>query len=365
MKDLPEEWKPVERDAWSSRYYSPVAAAEAWKTRTAVAMYDMTPLRRLEVSGPGAVHLLQRVSTGDVSKKPGAVTYTLMLDEHGGVRSDVTVARIEQELFQVGCNGPVDLTYLKREARRQMKETPEHWVQVRDITAGTCCIGLWGPRAREVLSTVTPDDFSNTALRYFRVKKANIAGVPVVAMRLSYVGELGWEIYTTADRGQHLWDALWKAGKSHGVIAAGRIAFNALRLEKGYRAWGADMTTEHDPYEAGVGFAVKAGKQGYVGQLALEGRSVDTATRLLRCLVIDDGKSVVLGKEPIFVDGKASGYVTSAAFGYTIGKPIAYGWLPSSVGEGQDVEIEYFGRRIPAKVTAEPLFDPKMSRLRG
>ncbi|KAH7399722.1 Dimethylglycine oxidase [Cadophora sp. MPI-SDFR-AT-0126] len=365
VKDLPPEWQPLERDAWSARYYSPIAAAEAWKTRTAVAMYDMTPLRRLEVSGPGAVDLLQRLCTGDVSKKPGAVTYTLFLNEHGGVRSDLTVARIEDELFQVGVNGPVDTAYVTRAARLQSRQTPTRWVQVRDITGGTCCVGLWGPRARDTITSVSADDFSNKGLRFFRCKKVNIAGIPVTALRLSYVGELGWEIYTTADRGQALWDVLWKAGQPHGVVAAGRSAFNALRLEKGYRSWGADMTTEHDPYEAGVGFAVKVGKEGYVGKVALEGRSESTAIQRLRCLTINDGSSMVLGKEPVFHNGKSIGYVTSAAFGYTIRKPVAYAYLPSSIMEGDCVEIEYFGRRIPATVTPEPLYDPSMSRLRG
>ena len=365
VEELPQEWRPRERDAWSARYHSPVAAAEAWKTRTAVAMYDMTPLRRIEVSGPGAVDLLQRVTTGDVAKKPGAVTYTLMLDAHGGVRSDVTVARLEDELFQVGANGRVDLAYLEREARRQRRADPTRWVQVRETTGGTCCIGLWGPLAREVLGAVTDDDFSNDGLRYFRGKRASLAGVPVTALRLSYVGELGWELYTSADNGQRLWDALWEAGRPHGLVAAGRSAFNALRLEKGYRSWGTDMTTEHDPYEAGVGFAVKAGKTGYVGAEALAGRSEETAARRLRCLTVDDGRSVLLGKEPVFHDGKPVGYVTSAAFAYTLGTPVAYAYLPSTVGEGEAVEIEYFGTRVPATVTPEPLYDPQMSRLRG
>ena len=365
LDQLPAEWRPVDRDAWSARFYSPIAAVEAWKTRTAVAMYDMTPLRRLEVSGPGAVDLLQRLTTGDVAKKPGAVTYTLLLDEQGGIRSDITVARLDEEAFQVGANGPVDLVYLNREARRQRRDTPERWVQVRDITGGTCCIGLWGPRARDLVASISGDDFSNDGLRFFRAKKAVIGGVPVTAMRLSYVGELGWEIYTTADNGQRLWDALWLAGQPHGVVAAGRTAFNALRLEKGFRSWGADMSTEHDPYEAGVGFAVRAAKEAFVGKQALEGRSEETATRRLRCLTVDDGRSVVLGKEPVFHDGEPVGYVTSSAFGYTIGKPIAYAYLPSAVTEGAVVEIEYFGERVKATVTAEPLYDPQMTRLRG
>ena len=365
LRHLPREWQPLERDAWSARYYSPIAAVEAWKTRTAVAMYDMTPLRRLEVSGPGAVDLLQRLASGDVSKKPGAVTYTLLLNDHGGIRSDITVARLETNLFQLGVNSPADLAYLTREAHQHGELCPSRWVQVRDITGGTCCVGLWGPRAWDVISTVSSDDFTNKGLRYFRVKRAYVAGIPVTVMRVSYVGELGWEIYTSADHGQHLWDILWEAGQPYGVIAAGRIAFNALRLEKGYRAWGADMTAEHDPYEAGVGFAVKTGKQGYVGQAALEGRSQQNCKRRLRCITVNDGHSVVLGKEPVYYDNRPAGYVTSAAFGYTIGKPIAYAWLPSIVVEGGVVEIEYFGQRIQATVEAEPLFDPNMSRLRA
>jgi glycine cleavage system aminomethyltransferase T/glycine/D-amino acid oxidase-like deaminating enzyme len=366
LKELPTEWRPPARDAWSQMFNSPIAAVEAWKTRTAVAMYDMTPLKRLEVSGPGALALLQRLSTGNMDKKPGAVTYTLLLDEAGGIRSDVTVARLDDQTFQVGANGNIDLAYLTREARAQTEGTvPGGWVQVRDTTGGTCCIGLWGPLAREVVSAVSDDDFSNDGLRYFRAKKARIGGVPVTAMRLSYVGELGWEIYTSADNGQRLWDVLWEAGQRHGIIAAGRAAFSALRLEKGYRSWGADMTTEHNPYEAGLSFAVSAAKESFVGKDALEGLSEDTVDRRLRCLTIDRTQSVVLGKEPVFHQGEPVGYVTSAAYGYSVGKPIAYTYLPSSVRIGDTVEIEYFGTRIPATVTADPLYDPEMKRLRG
>jgi glycine cleavage system aminomethyltransferase T/glycine/D-amino acid oxidase-like deaminating enzyme len=365
LDELPAEWQPAPRDAWSAQYSSPIAAAEAWKTRTAVAMYDMTPLKRLEVSGPGAVTLLQRLTTGDVSKKPGAVTYCLLLDEHGGIRSDITVARLDEETFQVGANGNIDLAYFTREARRQRAEDPAQWAQVRDITGGTCCIGLWGPLAREVVSAISDDDFTNDGLRYFRAKHATIGGVPVTVMRLSYVGELGWEIYTSADNGQRLWDVLWAAGQLHGIIAAGRAAFSALRLEKGYRSWGTDMTTEHDPFEAGLSFAVKLSKDDFVGKAALEGFSEDGSPRRLRCLTVDDGRSMVLGKEPVFYKDEPVGYVTSAAYGYTVGKPIAYAYLPSHVAEGDAVEIAYFGSRIRATVTPEPLYDPEMKRLRG
>ena len=369
IKDLPTEWLPVERDGWSSRFYSPVAAVEAWKTRTAVAMYDMTPLRRLEIYGPGAEQLLDRLATGDVTKKPlaktGPVTYTLFLDANGGVKSDITIARISDDYFQCGVNGPTDTAYVSRHARWQREADPSKWVTVKDITGQTCCIGLWGPKARDVITKLSKDDWGNKALRYFRVKKATVAGVPVTAMRLSYVGELGWEIYTNAEYGQKLWDAIFKAGQQEGIVAAGRTAFNSLRLEKGYRSWGTDMTTEFDPYECGVGFAVKADKKGYVGHEALQGKSVETAKKRLRCLTVDDGRSMVLGKEPVFSEGKAVGYVTSAAFGYTVRKPIAYAWLPAAIEEGAKVELEYFGKKVAATVTPEPLVDPKMEKIKG
>jgi glycine cleavage system aminomethyltransferase T len=366
LKEMPAEWQPPARDAWSGMFSSPIAAAEAWKTRTAVAMYDMTPLKRLEVSGPGALKLLQELTTADMTKKPGAVTYTLLLDHAGGIRSDITVARLSEDTFQLGANGNIDTAYFERAARHQTESgTASDWVQVRDTTGGTCCIGLWGPLARDLISTVSGDDFSNDGLRYFRAKKVVIGGVTVTAMRLSYVGELGWELYTSADNGQRLWDALWKAGQPFGVIAAGRAAFSSLRLEKGYRSWGTDMTTEHDPLEAGLGFAVKMTKENFVGKAALEGRTEENSARRLRCLTVDDGRSIVLGKEPVFYKDQAVGYVTSAAYGYTVAKPIAYAYLPAAVSVGDAVEIEYFGRRIQATVTADPLYDPTMTRLRG
>ncbi|MBK1787665.1 GcvT family protein [Prauserella cavernicola] len=358
VKDLPPEWQPPSRDAWSAMFHSPIAAVEAWKTRTAVALYDMTPLKRLEVSGPGATEFLQRLATGKMDKSVGSVTYTLLLDHAGGVRSDVTVARLDESTYQVGVNSNLDLDYFLRQA------PDDHSVQIRDITGATCCVGVWGPLARDLVQPLSGDDFSHEALKYFRLAHAHIAGIPVTAMRLSYVGELGWEIYTSAEYGHKLWSVLWEAGQPLGVVAAGRAAFNSLRLEKGYRAWGSDMTTEHDPYEAGLGFAVNKKKTGYVGHDAIAGREQRTPARRLACLTVDDGRSVVLGHEPVLLDGEAAGYVTSAAFGHTIGRPIAYAWLPSSAVEGTSVEIQYFDRLVRATVTAEPLVDPDMTRIR-
>ncbi|RSM03860.1 Dimethylglycine oxidase [Fusarium ambrosium] len=361
IKDLPEEWEPVERDAWSSKFYSPISAAEAWKTRTSLAMYDMTPIRRLEVSGPGAAELLQRLSTANVAGKPGTVTFTLLLDDHGGIRSDVFVSRLAEDLFHVGVNGPVDLAYFTREARVQTKKSPYRFVEVRDITGGLASVGFWGPRAQDAIKLITKDDFSDRGLPYLHTKKAVIAGIPVIATRFSYIGELGWEIYTTADNGLRLWDALWQAGQPYGVIAAGRSAFNALRIEKGFRSFGIDLTTEYDPYEAGLDFAIHPGKEGYVGHAALKGKSSEKVAKRLRGLIINDGRSVVLGKEPVFAKGQAVGYITSSAFGYSIGKPIAYVYLPKDIINGDTVEIEYFGRRIKATVADPALYKPESS----
>ncbi|ANS70395.1 FAD dependent oxidoreductase [Streptomyces lincolnensis] len=344
---------------WAAQYWSPIVGAEAQATRETVAMYDMTALKRLEVSGPGAAAFLERLVTGKVAKSVGSVTYTLLLDHDGGIRSDVTVARLAPDLFQIGANGNLDLDWLTRHL------PADGTVQVRDITPGTCCVGLWGPLAREVLQPLTDEDFSAEGLKYFRAKRAYVGSVPVTAMRLSYVGELGWELYTTADQGLKLWDTLWRAAEPLGGVIAGRGAFNSLRLEKGYRSFGTDMTYEHDPYEAGVGFAVKPDKDDFIGKAALERRK-DNVRRRLTCLTIDDPRSVVMGKEPVYDGDRAVGYVTSAAYGYTIGKGIAYAWLPAELAvPGRTLHIGYFDRRIEAIVAEEPLFDPAMSRLRG
>jgi glycine cleavage system aminomethyltransferase T/glycine/D-amino acid oxidase-like deaminating enzyme len=339
-------------DDWAARYWSPIIAAEAQVTREAVALFDMTALKRLEVSGPGATTFLQHMVTGDVDKSVGSVIYCLLLDHDGGIRSDVTVARLGADTFQIGVNGPLDLDWLTRHL------PGDGTVQVRDVTAGTCCVGVWGPRARDLVQPLT--DIDLTKLKYFRGKQGYVGNVPVTALRLSYVGELGWELYTTADMGLKLWDTLWAAGQPHGVIAAGRGAFASLRLEKGYRSFGADMTYEHTPDEAGLGFAVKNAKPSFIGKEALQKRS---STRKLTCLTLD---AHILGKEPVYDGDTPVGYVTSAAYGYTISTGIAYAWLPAELATiGRTVHIGYFDRRITATVTEEPLYDPRMTRLRG
>ncbi|MDO9457578.1 FAD-dependent oxidoreductase [Nocardioides sp.] len=348
---------------WAARYWSPVAGAEAMATRERVAMYDMTALKRIEVVGRGATAFLQSLVTGNVATSVGSVTYCLMLDPRGRIRSDVTVARLSarpgQQRYQVGANGHLDLAYLQALAPAD--------VFVHDITPGTCCIGLWGPQARDLVQSLSSDDFSNDGVKYFRAIEAHVGMVPVTAMRLSYVGELGWELYTTADLGQKLWDTLWTAGQEHGVLAGGRAAFSSLRLEKGYRLFGSDMTWDHTPYEAGVGFAVRLKKEDdFVGRAAVAAMDPDAVDKKLVCLTSTDPKAVVMGKEPVLSGGAAVGYVTSAAWGFTVERAIAYAWVPAALAApGTEVEIGYFDQRLPYVVTEEPLFNPTMTRLRG
>jgi dimethylglycine oxidase len=188
----------------------------------------------------------------------------------------------------------------------------------------------------------------------------------VLALRLSYVGELGWELYAPSEYRERLWDLLWEAGKPFGIIAGGRGAFDSLRLEKGYRLWGNDMHSEYNPYEAGLGFTVNLEKGDFIGRDALLRVKDQGMNRKLCCLMLDDPSIVVMGKEPIRDGKRVLGYVTSANYGYSVQKSIAYGYLPiDCAAAGTKVAIEYFGRRHPATVTSEPLFDPKMTRLRG
>ncbi|SNT55371.1 dimethylglycine oxidase [Streptosporangium subroseum] len=345
---------------WAARHWSPIVAAEAQASRESVALYDMTALKRIEVGGRGAVAFLQRLSTGDVDKSVGSVTYCLLLDHDGGIRSDITVARLGRDLFQVGANGNLDLDWFHRHL------PADGSVVIRDITAGTCCVGVWGPRARDLVAPLAGPDFATGGFRYFRGKRAHVGTVPVTALRLSYIGELGWELYTTADMGAKLWDTLWEQGQRHGIIAGGRGAFNSLRLEKGYRSFGTDMTYEHDPYEAGLGFAVrKVDKGDFIGRAALQERGT-VPRRRLTCLTIDGPAAVVMGSEPVYDGEDCVGYVTSAAYGYTIGRGIAYAWLPAELSvPGRTLHIGYFDRRLAAVVVEEPLYDPAMERLRG
>jgi len=349
------------REGWAGEWWSPIAGAEHRACRERVALFDMTPLTKIEVSGAGAAAFLERVASNRVDRPVGSVSYALLLDEGGGIRSDVTVARLGEELFQLGANGLPDLVWLRRQRRGDEAIS----VAMRDLTGERCCLGLWGPRARAVIERVSDDDWGNEQFPYYTVRSRAIGEVPVVALRVSYVGELGWELYASPEYGRRLWDLIWEAGREEGLIAAGRAAFDTLRLEKGYPLWGTDMTEEDDPWEAGVGFAVRLRKGEFVGRAAALAGQERGPRRVLGCLTLDDPAVVVLGKEPVWGEHGVVGFVTSAGFGFTVGKSIAYGWLePEFAAVGTRLEIEFFGERHRATVTAEPLWDPAGERLR-
>ncbi len=344
--------------AWDSSEFSPIAVAEAWATRNRVAMYDMTSLTRYRVEGADATALLERLTTNKVSKAPGSVTYSLMLDDTGGILSDITVTRVTETEYMIGANNHRDLMHLKNNVHEG-----EH-VTITDISPGTCCIGLWGPHARDVLSKLTDDDISHEGFGYFKARQIYVAAVPVLALRVSYVGELGWELYTTADHGARLWEEIETAGQQYGLITGGRLAFNALRLEKGYRAYGSDITREHRPQQAGLGFAVSKKKEGFVGYEALS-TPAKTSHQMVSLTSAFSFGAPNPGSPVYTVEGQMIGYTASSDFGYTVGKTITYAWVEGEYAQPEtEVVIKHFGRSVPALVATDPLYDPAGEKIR-
>jgi 4-methylaminobutanoate oxidase (formaldehyde-forming) len=234
-------------------------------------------------------------------------------------------------------------------------------VRIDDVTAAWSCFALWGPASRDVLQPLTPSSLSNEEFPYLTMQEAAIADVPVRALRVTFVGELGWEIYCPAEYGASLWRALWEAGRPWGVVAGGYRAIDTMRLEKGYRVWAADITPDDTPYEAGLGFCVRKDKD-FLGADALDG---DDPRKRLRCIVLEDPRSVVLGNEPVRVDGTLAGRVTTGGYGFSVERSIAYAYLPPDAGPGTAVEVDVFDRWVPGVVAEEPLFDPRGERIRA
>jgi glycine cleavage system aminomethyltransferase T/glycine/D-amino acid oxidase-like deaminating enzyme len=352
------------RTGWAAQNWSPCVGAEHIATRERVAMFDITPFAKFDITGADALSFLERISTNRIDRPVGTIVYTSMLTPSGGIRCDLTITRKDEDRFRVvtgGGSGQHDRAWLLAQRR------PEERVNLTVRTGSLFALGLWGPKARDVLQAVTDVDVSNEAFPYMTARYLNVAEVdPVWTQRISYAGELGWELYGQIAMGQRAWDALWEAGQEHGIVAAGGGAFDSLRLEKGYRLWGQDLHTEHDPFEAGLGFAVRMDEGEFQGREALQRKLDRGLTEKLACMTLDDPAAVVMGKEPIRHGGRVVSYVTSAAYGYSVGRGIAYGYLPVELAvEGTPVEVEYFGDRLAATVAAEPLWDPKGERLRA
>ncbi len=345
-----------ERDAWSSAHWSPIAIAEHLAVRERAGLFDMTPLTRIEVTGSGGESFLLRMVAARCDGPVGSVRYSVLLDERGGIRSDVTVARMAEDRYVIGANGPRDLAWLRAHA------PADGSVAIELVTDRRACVGLWGPVARDILQPIVDADLSSEAFPYLTAQRLRVGGVEVEAVRISYAGELGWELTSSAQDGEALWDAVWEAGEPHGAIAAGRAALGSLRIEKGYRAWGTDMTPEHAPADAGLAFTVRTDESDFLDRDGLQSRA--PSNRRLRCLVLD-GEQVAMGGEPVLVDDEVVGYVTSAAWGPSVEGSIAYAWLDAGLEIGARVEVAYFERTLLARIETEPRFDPLGERLRG
>jgi 4-methylaminobutanoate oxidase (formaldehyde-forming) len=340
---------------WAGMHWSPAIGAEALATRAAAGLFDESSFAKLEIAGPGAAALLESLCDNRVAREVGAITYTQMLNRRGGIECDFTVTRVAEELFSIVTGtafGNHDASWIRRHL------PDDGSVALNDVTSRWACFALWGPSAFTILSSLTPDPLE---FGYMSMRELTIGDVPVRALRVTFVGEAGWELYCPSEYGAGLWRALWEAGEPHGLTACGYRAIDSLRLEKGYRVWAADITPDETPFEAGLGFCVRADKS-FIGSDALAARSPE---RRLRCLVLEDPRSVALGNEPVRIAGEVAGRVTSGGYGYAVERSIAYAYLPVEVEVGAAVEVDIFGQWVEAEVTREPLFDPAGKRVRG
>ena len=348
---------------WAGRLWSPAVGVEHRATREAAALFDESSFAKLMVTGPDAASLLDWVCDNRVARGVGDITYTQALNPRGGIESDFTVTRVEDDAFLVVTGtafGSHDGAWLRRQARRRAAD-----VRVDDVTGQLVTYALWGPRSRDVLREVTGADLSNEAFPFMTGQEISVADVPLRALRVTFTGELGWELYAPAEYGLGLWRTLWEAGREHGLVAGGYRAIESLRLEKGYRVWSTDITPETDPYEAGLGFCVKLDKPGgFEGRDALMARKDAGPSRRLCCLTLADPRAVVLGGEPVRVGTEVAGRVTSGGYGYTTGASIAYAYLPvAAAAAGTEVTVNLFGDWASGVVVAQPLLDPKSTRV--
>jgi 4-methylaminobutanoate oxidase (formaldehyde-forming) len=354
------EWSPV---GWSRHNWSPAIAAEHRATREAAGLFDFTSFSKVEVEGPWALAALQWMTDNEIDKPVGSVTYTQMLNSRGGIECDLTITRLGPEHFFIitgSAFGTHDLDSIRRNL------PTDGSVSARDVTTELACIGLWGPRARDILQTATTDDVSNAAFPYMTCRNITVAGTTVRALRVTYVGELGWEMYTAPDDALTVWDALWKAGRPLGMRPIGYRAVESLRLEKGYRYWSADITPEYTPLESGQDFCVKLDKGDFQGRDALVNQRAEGLKRKLCCLVVAESHAVALGNEPVSYEGRVLSRVTSGGYGYFVGESIAYAYLPTNLTTlGTALEIEVDGMHVPAKVERDPRFDPTNRRIKA
>jgi len=345
-----------------------------------VGMVDLTAFSIFDITGPGALDYLQYLTVNSMAVKVGRGVYTPLLNPHGGFKADLTILRLGKNFFRVitgGALGNVDKKWFTDHL------PADGSVQLQDQTSALCTLGLWGPKARDVLQSVVEEDVSDAAFPFGTAQPITMGNIRALAFRISYVGELGWEIYTWMEQGQSMWDMLWEAGQPHGIVPVGIGVYGTTaRLEKGYRAFGMELEAETNPVEAGLARpSVK--KADFIGKEAyLKARSEPPAATLCT-LTVDDPTAAtgepryMLGNEPILtLDGQPiidrkgrRSYVTSAGSGPSVGKHILLGYLPPEYASvGTKLLVEYLGGHYPVTVEvvgSTPLFDPDNSRMKG
>ena len=354
-----------EPKGWAHHNWSRAIGYEHLMTRKTAGMFDETSFNKFEVSGSGALGFLNHVCANQIDRPVGTVVYTQCLNSRGGIECDFTVTRLEEQKFLI-ITGTAFGKHDSSGLRINMPEDGS--VTLEDVSSAYACIGLWGPKSRQILSKVTKADISNDGFPYMTAKYLTVGNVPVLASRVTYVGELGWEFYCPMEYGLHLWDTLWEAGKPEGVVAAGYKAIETLRLEKGYRYWSAEISPDYTPLEAGLGFAVDFDKGEFIGREVLLKQKQAGLKQRLCCLSLVDDRVVALGKEPIRPLGADMiiGWVASGGYGYTIEQSIVYAYLPIDYTKvGMEMEIEFFGERVNATVVKSPLYDPMGERIKA
>lgn len=337
--------------------------------REAVGVFDQSSFAKYEMTGKDAQRALDFICANDVSKPAGRLTYTQLLNTRGGIEADLTVARLADDKFYIVTGTGFrthDLAWIS-------DHIPTGWdAKLVDVTEQFGTLSLMGPNARKVLEAVTDADVSNAAFPFGHVREITIAGATVRALRVTYVGELGWELHVPIEATGEVFDALMAAGAAHDIRPIGYRALESLRLEKGYRAWGSDITPNDTPFEAGLGWAVKLKKEtDFLGRKALEKLGNAPLTKRLACFTVDDKEVVLVGRETILRDGQPVGYLTSGGYGYTVGKNIGFGYVRNAGGvddaflTGGSYELVVATERVPAKIHLEPLFDPAAVRVKA
>jgi sarcosine dehydrogenase len=338
------------------------AAAEHRAAREAVVLIDQSSFSKFEVAGPGALAFLNGMAAGNVDRPVGSTVYTQLCNDRGGIEADITISRVAEERFFLitgAAFGVHDFMWLKRHLPKGGS------VSLRDVTSSFAMINVCGPLSRKLLMRLSDDDFSNEGFAFGQCREVVIDYAPVLAIRVTYIGELGYELYMPPEYAARLYESLWEAGRDLGIRNAGYRAIDSLRLEKGYCYWGAEVSPDYNPYDAGIGFAVDLDKGAFKGQKALLKIKQEGPKWKLGIFTLNhDRPKLLYGGETITRCGKVVGAVSSGGYGHTVGKTIALGYLPASEADHQDgFAIEVFGEAIQATRFMKALYDPERNRI--